>query len=66
MAKLRNIFNTFKNKLFGTDTKVKQPTHSGTNYQPLKLVKFDPITAERKHPLHKYHFGTFSPIRRYK
>lgn len=65
MSKIRDVFNKFK-QAFSKPKEKQKITHSGTNYKPLKLVSFDPITAKRKHPLHKFHFGTFSPIKKYK
>lgn len=59
MSLIRNILKTIKN-LFTESKKIPKQTQPTTNYEPFHLTQ---LTRIKKHPLHKYHFGNFTPIR---
>lgn len=58
--KLRNFFKNVKQTLTNMFTKpTPKVTVPKTEYKPLTVINY----RKPKHPLHKYHFGNFSPIK---
>ena len=60
MGLLRDLYTRIFSKKESTQPVTKH--HSPTEYKPVRVVRRN----THKHPLHKYHFGQFSPIKRIK
>ena len=62
MGTLTKLFSKFTNKFFSKPkTKEIRPK---TEYKPLRAINFSSL--EKKHTLHKYHFGNFTPVKKVK